>query len=68
MDTPMKHQLRIARQTLRLTDEGARILGGMTKDEVRRLLRSQIRYDKRKVKKPAPGRKLNPTTTTPKRK
>lgn len=28
-----KHQLRIAHQTLRMTDAGARIMGGMTKQE-----------------------------------
>jgi len=32
------HQLRISGRTLELTDEGAAILGGMTKDEARRLL------------------------------
>jgi hypothetical protein len=33
------HQLKIARQTLRLTDLGAEILGGMTKEEARLILR-----------------------------
>lgn len=33
-----KHQLKIAQQTLRLTDAGARILGGMTKDEARAVI------------------------------
>ena len=37
-DVPRTHQLRIARRTLELSDEGAAILGGMTKDEARRLL------------------------------
>lgn len=51
-DVFLRHRLRIAAQTLKLTDEGARILGGMTKQEARDLLRSQIRYDKRHTKKP----------------
>jgi len=33
MTIPEKHQLKIARQTLRLSDVGARIMGGMTKAE-----------------------------------
>lgn len=32
---PFGHQLRVARQTLRMSDAGARIMGGMTKDEAR---------------------------------
>ncbi len=47
-DTARKHQLRIARQTLRLTDEGAKILGGMTKEEARALLRKHTQPQKRK--------------------
>jgi hypothetical protein len=38
MDIFLKHQLKIAAQTLRLTDEGAHIVGGMTKEEARQLL------------------------------
>jgi hypothetical protein len=37
-DVARKHQLRIARRTLELSDEGAAILGGMTKDEARKIL------------------------------
>jgi len=29
MDIPQKHQMRIAKQTLRMTPAGARIMGGM---------------------------------------
>lgn len=32
---PFGHQLKIAKQTLRMSDAGARIMGGMTKDEAR---------------------------------
>lgn len=35
MDTFQKHQLKIARDTLRMSDAGAAIMGGMTKDEAR---------------------------------
>ena len=34
-----KHQLRIAVQTLKLSDAGAAILGGQTKDEARAVLK-----------------------------
>jgi hypothetical protein len=33
-----QHQLRIARDTLKLSDVGARILGGMTKEEARHII------------------------------
>ena len=36
---PEQHQLKIARQTLKLSDLGARLMGGMTKDEARALLK-----------------------------
>lgn len=38
LSVPQQHQLRIARQTLRLSDLGARILGGPTKEEARRTI------------------------------
>ena len=34
-----KHQLRVAKATLRMHDAGARIMGGMTKDEARQVIR-----------------------------
>ena len=33
-----KHQLKIAKDTLRMSDAGALIMGGMTKDEARQFL------------------------------
>jgi hypothetical protein len=33
------HQIRIAKQTLKYTDNGAKLMGGMTKDEARALLK-----------------------------
>ena len=35
LSVPEQHQLRIARDTLRMNDVMARIMGGMTKDEAR---------------------------------
>lgn len=32
------HQLKIARDTLKMSDVGARIMGGMTKDEARAII------------------------------
>ncbi len=45
LTVPEKHQLKIARQTLRMSDIGARIMGGMTKPEAREFIRKH-----RKVK------------------
>ena len=39
MDVARKHQLKIARDTLRMSDEGAQIMGVMTKEEARDFLR-----------------------------
>ncbi len=33
-----RHQLKIARDTLNMTDAGAMIMGGMTKDEARKII------------------------------
>ena len=38
-DVARKHQLKIARDTLRMSDVGAQIMGGMTKEEARDFLR-----------------------------
>jgi hypothetical protein len=34
-----KHQIAIAKKTLKMSDVGARIMGGMTKDEAREILK-----------------------------
>jgi hypothetical protein len=39
MDVFTKHQIAIAKKTLTLSDAGALILGGMTKDQARQVLR-----------------------------
>lgn len=36
-----QHQFKIAKATLKMTDAGAAIMGGMTKDEARNFLRKQ---------------------------
>lgn len=38
MDVFTKHKKRIARKTLKLSDVGASILGGMTKEQARQVL------------------------------
>ena len=40
LTTPEKHQGKIAIQTLKMSDAGARIMGGMSKEEARNFLRS----------------------------
>ena len=39
LSVPEKHQLAIAKSTLRMSDAGARIMGGPTKEESREILR-----------------------------
>ena len=42
---PEKHQIRIAKDTLKMSDAGARIMGGMTKEQAREILRKHgIRF------------------------
>jgi hypothetical protein len=38
LSVPDRHRLRIARDTLKMSDAGARIMGGMTKDEAREVI------------------------------
>lgn len=45
-DVFKKHQLRIAKRTLELSDLGARLMGGMTKDEARAILEADKRRRK----------------------
>ena len=47
LNVPERHQLAIARSTLRMSDTGAMIMGGMTKEEARQFLRAQGWSDKR---------------------
>lgn len=39
LTVPERHQLNIARKTLRMSDAGAMIMGGMTKDEARAIIK-----------------------------
>lgn len=48
LTVPEQHQLRIARRTLKLSDVGARILGGMTKEEAREIIRRLSQKEKQK--------------------
>jgi len=38
LSIPDKHQLRIARSTMKMSDIGASIMGGMNKDEAREVI------------------------------
>jgi hypothetical protein len=38
LTVPEKHQLKVARQTLRMNDSFARIMGGPSKDEARDII------------------------------
>jgi hypothetical protein len=39
LPVPVQHQIRIAKQTLQMSDVGARIMGGMNKAEARNILK-----------------------------
>ena len=46
---PEKHQLKIAKATLKMSDVMARVMGGMTKEEAKgivRKLENQNKYDR----------------------
>jgi len=50
LSVPEQHQLKIAKRTLQMSDEGALIMGGMSKEEARRFLAS-IGYSEAAIKK-----------------
>jgi predicted translin family RNA/ssDNA-binding protein len=50
LSVPQKHQLKIAKDTLKMSDAGAKAIGGMTKDEARAFLKS-IGWNDKKIKK-----------------
>ena len=47
MDIPTKHQLAIAKSTLRMSAIGAQIMGGMNHEQAHAFLKSQGWSDKR---------------------
>lgn len=47
LSVPDRHQLRIARDTLKMSDVGAQIMGGPTKEEAREII---LRLTGRKAK------------------
>ncbi len=50
ISVPQKHQLKIAKDTLKMSDAGARIMGGMTKEKARKFLKS-AGYSEKQIKK-----------------
>ena len=50
LSTPQKHQLKIAKDTLKMSKAGANVMGGMNHDEARKFLKS-IGYSDQKIKK-----------------
>lgn len=45
-----KHQIRIAKQTLRLSDAGVLVMGGMTKAEARGILRAKAGWTPQRIR------------------
>lgn len=54
LSVPEKHQLKIARDTLKMSDAGAMVMGGMSKAEAREFLR-KIGYSDTRIKKMEEG-------------
>ena len=50
LSTPQQHQLKIAKSTLKMSDAGAMIMGGMSKEEARDFLKS-IGYSDSKIRR-----------------
>ena len=49
MDIPTQHQVKIAKQTLRYSDAGALIMGGMTKAQARDVLRTKAGWSQARI-------------------
>jgi len=49
LTVPEQHQFKIAKSTLRLSDAGARIMGGMSKDEARKFLRDKCKWSDTRI-------------------
>lgn len=60
LSVPDQHRLKIARQTLRMNDTFARIMGGMTKDEARRVIRELTGRTPRENPRSARYRRFDP--------
>ena len=47
LTVPEKHQLKIARSTLKMSDIGARIMGGMTKTEAKKVITALTKVERK---------------------
>jgi hypothetical protein len=46
MDVIVKHQIKIAKATLKVNDVGVAVMGGMSKDEARNILKkNNVRFE-----------------------
>ena len=45
LSIPEQHQLKIAKATLKMTDVMARVLGGMTKEEAKEIVRKLEKHE-----------------------
>ena len=51
LSIPEQHQLKIAKSTLRMSDVGSAVMGGMTKDQARDFLRDKCGWSTDRIKK-----------------
>jgi hypothetical protein len=49
ISVPTQHQIRVAKNTLHLSDAGARALGGMTKDAAREVLALEAGWSQSRI-------------------
>jgi hypothetical protein len=61
-DVFLRHQVAIAKRTLTMNDEGAFVMGGMTKDEAREILK-KAGYNDAKIKRIENGDVVNETSS-----
>jgi len=51
LNVPDRHQLKIAKSTLKMSDIGATIMGGMTKEKARQVLARIAGWSTEKIKR-----------------
>jgi hypothetical protein len=51
LSVPEKHQFKIAKDTLRMNDTMANIMGGMTKDQARQFLRDRCGWSEQRIER-----------------
>lgn len=51
LSVPEQHQFKIAKSTLRMSDVGASVMGGMSKETARKFLKEKCGWNDARIKK-----------------